>query len=105
MKSLRDVLGIDKQIDSPDKKRDFNERHFTEAASCYDIATRAMSLGRDQAWKKFLVAALPELPEPICVDLASGIRQNDIDGVHRQPAGHCLYEDQWACDRSRRDIA
>jgi len=72
MRNWQDVLKIDKQIDSPDKKRHFNERHFTEAASRYDIATRAMSLGRDQSWKKQLVAALPEISEPLCVDLASG---------------------------------
>jgi len=72
MGNWQEVLKIGKQIDSPDKKRRFNERHFTEAASRYDIATRAMSLGRDQSWKKELVAALPELPEPLCVDLATG---------------------------------
>ncbi|HBG05491.1 MAG: hypothetical protein A2075_21055 [Geobacteraceae bacterium GWC2_58_44] len=67
-----DLLQIGKEIDTPDKKRRFNERHFTEAASRYDIATRAMSLGRDQSWKKELVAALPEIDEPLCVDLACG---------------------------------
>jgi demethylmenaquinone methyltransferase/2-methoxy-6-polyprenyl-1,4-benzoquinol methylase len=72
MRSWRGVLGIGKQIDSPDKKRTFNELHFTEAASHYDLATRAMSLGRDQAWKKHLVAALPGFIAPVCVDLASG---------------------------------
>lgn len=72
MKNWRDVFSIGRQIESPDKKRDFNERHFTEAANRYDIATRAMSLGRDQAWKKYLVASLPEMSKPVCVDLASG---------------------------------
>ena len=72
MHKWQDVLKIDRQIDNPDKKRDFNERHFTEAASRYDIATRAMSLGRDQSWKRELVSALPEVKEPLCVDLASG---------------------------------
>ena len=72
MSNWQDVLNIGKKIDSPDKKRHFNERHFTEAASRYDIATRAMSLGRDQSWKKELVPALPETASPLCVDLASG---------------------------------
>jgi len=72
MRNWRGVLGIEKQIDSPDKKRTFNELHFSEASSRYDIATRAMSLGRDQAWKKHLVAALPAVVAPVCVDLASG---------------------------------
>jgi len=72
MRNWRGVLGIEKQIDSPDKKRTFNELHFSAASSRYDIATRAMSLGRDQAWKKHLVAALPAVVAPVCVDLASG---------------------------------
>jgi len=72
MRNWRGVLGIEKQIDSPDKKRAFNELHFSEASSRYDIATRAMSLGRDQAWKRHLVAALPAVVAPVCVDLASG---------------------------------
>jgi len=66
------VLNIGKEIDNPEKKRDFNERHFTEAASRYDIATRAMSLGRDSYWKRELVSVLPEAAAPLCVDLASG---------------------------------
>ncbi|MFA5516312.1 MAG: class I SAM-dependent methyltransferase [Desulfuromonadales bacterium] len=65
-------LGIGERIDSPDKKRKFNELHFTAAASRYDLATRAMSLGRDQAWKKYLIASLPEVAAPVCVDLACG---------------------------------
>jgi len=72
MRNWQDVLKIGGEIDSPDKKRHFNERHFTEAASRYDIATRTMSLGRDQSWKKELVCALPEISLPLCVDLASG---------------------------------
>ena len=31
-----------------------------------------MSLGRDAAWKRALVGALPDLPAPVCVDLACG---------------------------------
>jgi demethylmenaquinone methyltransferase/2-methoxy-6-polyprenyl-1,4-benzoquinol methylase len=72
MSNWLDALKINTHINSPDKKRIFNEQHFTEAASRYDIATRAMSLGRDQSWKKQLVAALPEISQPLCVDLASG---------------------------------
>ena len=59
-------------LDVPGRKRIYNERHFAEAASRYDLATRMMSLGRDAAWKQALVAALPDLPRPVCVDLACG---------------------------------
>lgn len=72
MRHWRDALRIGRQIDTPDKKRDFNRRHFSAAAGRYDLATRAMSLGRDQAWKKSLVAALPAADAPVCVDLATG---------------------------------
>lgn len=72
MRDWRHLLNIGRQIDSPEKKRDFNRRHFTTAAGRYDIATRCMSLGRDQSWKTRLVAVLPEIPAPICLDLASG---------------------------------
>jgi demethylmenaquinone methyltransferase/2-methoxy-6-polyprenyl-1,4-benzoquinol methylase len=59
-------------LDVPERKRAYNERHFAEAASRYDLATRMMSLGRDAVWKEALVAALPDLPAPVCVDLACG---------------------------------
>ncbi|MFZ4855500.1 MAG: ubiquinone/menaquinone biosynthesis methyltransferase [Desulfuromonadaceae bacterium] len=72
MNRWQNALKINTRIDDPAKKRLFNEQHFTEAASRYDIATRAMSLGRDQNWKKLMVAALPEISTPRCVDLACG---------------------------------
>jgi demethylmenaquinone methyltransferase/2-methoxy-6-polyprenyl-1,4-benzoquinol methylase len=59
-------------LDVPERKRAYNERHFAEAASRYDLATRMMSLGRDAAWKRALVEALPGIPSPVCVDLACG---------------------------------
>lgn len=59
-------------IQTPDQKRSYNSGLFTRVAREYDGATRAMSLGRDQTWKRRLVAALPALPSPRCVDLACG---------------------------------
>jgi demethylmenaquinone methyltransferase/2-methoxy-6-polyprenyl-1,4-benzoquinol methylase len=59
-------------LDVPERKRVYNERHFAEAASQYDLATRMMSLGRDAGWKRALVAALPDLQAPVCIDLACG---------------------------------
>jgi demethylmenaquinone methyltransferase/2-methoxy-6-polyprenyl-1,4-benzoquinol methylase len=59
-------------LDVPERKRAYNERHFAEAAPRYDLATRVMSLGRDAAWKRALVDALPGIPSPVCVDLACG---------------------------------
>jgi len=71
----------------PDRKRDYNERHFTAAAPRYDLATRAMSLGRDAAWKKRLVAALPDIPSPVCVDLACGTGDLTLLLAEKYPRG------------------
>jgi demethylmenaquinone methyltransferase/2-methoxy-6-polyprenyl-1,4-benzoquinol methylase len=66
----RFALKIKDYLHTPERKREYNEQHFSEAASRYDFATRAMSLGRDAAWKRQLIAALPHFPAPVCVDLA-----------------------------------
>ena len=65
-------LKINDYIETPEKKREYNEQHFSEAASHYDFATRAMSLGRDLAWKRQLIELLPPLEKPCCLDLACG---------------------------------
>jgi ubiquinone/menaquinone biosynthesis methyltransferase len=59
-------------IQTPENKRRYNEGLFTRVAAEYDMATRAMSLGRDRAWKRRLVNLLPALEAPNCVDLACG---------------------------------
>ena len=74
-------------VRAPERKRLFNERHFGEAASRYDLATKAMSLGRDAAWKRALVAALPEHPAPVCVDLACGTGDVAFLLAERYPEG------------------
>src|SRR5512134_649519 len=74
-------------VRAPGRKRLFNERHFGEAASRYDFATKAMSLGRDAAWKRALVAALPERPAPACVDLACGTGDVAFLLAERYPGG------------------
>ena len=53
-------------------KQTFNRALFTEVAPKYDFITKALSLGRDGAWKRHLVANLPEALAPVCVDLACG---------------------------------
>jgi demethylmenaquinone methyltransferase/2-methoxy-6-polyprenyl-1,4-benzoquinol methylase len=74
-------------LDVPDRKRAYNERHFAEAAPRYDLATRMMSLGRDAAWKRALVGALPSLPSPVCVDLACGTGDVAFLLAGRYPGG------------------
>ncbi|MCE9630302.1 MAG: ubiquinone/menaquinone biosynthesis methyltransferase [Planctomycetia bacterium] len=62
----------------PEAKREYNELLFAEVARRYDLVTRALSLGRDQAWKRALLDSLPvgdaspACRTPVCVDLACG---------------------------------
>ncbi len=83
-------LKIQDYIRLPDRKRYYNERHFAAAAPRYDLATRAMSLGRDAAWKRRLVAALPDIPSPVCVDLACGTGDLTRLLAERYPRGTIL---------------
>lgn len=83
-------LKIREHLDRPEKKRLYNELHFSEAAGRYDFATRAMSLGRDGAWKRALVAALPELEAPRCLDLACGTGDIAFLLARRYPGGDIL---------------
>lgn len=76
VRSIKDRLGraqsIAAEIDTPEKKRLFNQQHFAVSAKRYDLATGAMSLGRDRFWKKQLINILPQGGAPRCLDLASG---------------------------------
>ena len=83
-------LKIKDYIHTPERKREYNEQHFSEAARHYDFATRMLSLGRDAAWKKQLVAALPPLPAPVCVDLACGTGDIAFLLAERYPAGQII---------------
>ena len=77
-------------IQTPDKKRAYNAGLFTRIATEYDRATRAMSLGRDQTWKRWLVEALPDLPAPHCVDLACGTGDVTVALANRFPQGEIV---------------
>ena len=83
----RFLLKAREWLDVPERKRVYNERHFAEAASRYDLATRMMSLGRDAAWKRALVATLPDVPSPVCVDLACGTGDVAFLLSERYPGG------------------
>ncbi len=80
-------LNIRANIQTPDRKRRYNEGLFTRVATEYDGATRAMSLGRDQTWKRRLVALLPALASPNCVDLACGTGDLTESLANRFPHG------------------
>jgi demethylmenaquinone methyltransferase/2-methoxy-6-polyprenyl-1,4-benzoquinol methylase len=83
-------LKIRANIQTPEKKRRYNEGLFTRVATEYDGATRAMSLGRDQAWKRRLVDLLPPLSAPHCVDLACGTGDLTAALANRFPQGEIV---------------
>jgi len=84
------------QIDSlrvPEAKRAYNELLFAEVARRYDLVTRVLSLGRDQAWKRALIDSLPDGDAwpagrpPACVDLACGTGDVAFALARRYPRG------------------
>lgn len=83
-------VSIRSSIETPDGKRRYNEGLFTRVATEYDLATRAMSLGRDRAWKRRLVGLLPALTTPTCVDLACGTGDVTAELARRFPAGNIV---------------
>ena len=68
----RMTLRAEDHLITREGKRHFNAEHFAESAPRYDLATRGLSLGQDASWKRALVAALPDLSSPVCLDLACG---------------------------------
>jgi ubiquinone/menaquinone biosynthesis methyltransferase len=74
-------------LDDPARKRVLNARLFATIAPRYDFITRALSLGRDHAWKCALVAALPAVDAPRCLDLACGTGDIARLLARRYPAG------------------
>jgi demethylmenaquinone methyltransferase/2-methoxy-6-polyprenyl-1,4-benzoquinol methylase len=77
----------------PAAKREYNEVLFAEVARRYDLVTRGLSLGRDQSWKRALLASLPgadAIPgdgAPVCVDLACGTGDVAFALARRYPQG------------------
>lgn len=80
-------LGRFSQLDEPDAKKAYNDVLFDEVAPRYDFITRALSLGRDAAWKKILVKGLPDNGAPVCIDLACGTGDLVESLAHRFPSG------------------
>jgi len=72
---------------TPAAKREYNELLFAEVAKRYDLVTRALSLGRDQAWKRVLLESLPASLAPVCVDLACGTGDVSFALAQRYPQG------------------
>lgn len=59
-------------LSTPARKRGYNRRLFTTIAPRYDLITRLLSYGRDQAWKARLVAMAAVRPGETALDVACG---------------------------------
>lgn len=86
----RFALPIGDHLDTPERKRYYNEKVFSEIAPKYDFFTWVASLGRDSSWKRDLVAALPDLDVPLCVDLACGTGQITFPLARKYPHGRII---------------
>jgi demethylmenaquinone methyltransferase/2-methoxy-6-polyprenyl-1,4-benzoquinol methylase len=91
----------------PEPKRDLAAEVFSAIAPTYDATTRILSFGRDRAWKDCLVASLPDLPRPVCMDLACGTGDVAERLAARYPAGRIRAMDLLGAmlDRARRRVA
>jgi len=98
-------LKIRDHIHHPEEKRRYNEALFEVVAPRYDFITRALSLGRDAAWKRKLVASLPDMPNPVCVDLACGTGDVAFLLARRYPNGEIIATDLTPAmlDRARKN--
>jgi ubiquinone/menaquinone biosynthesis methyltransferase len=85
--SRRFTLRIGDHLQTPEKKKFFNEEVFSEIAPRYDFVTRALSFWHDAAWKRHLVAALPANESPLCIDLACGTGDITFLLARRYPQG------------------
>lgn len=59
-------------FESQDAKRAYNRRTFAVIAPRYDLATRLLSYGQDQRWKRRLVRLAAPRPGDRALDLACG---------------------------------
>jgi demethylmenaquinone methyltransferase/2-methoxy-6-polyprenyl-1,4-benzoquinol methylase len=84
------TLKMHDYIHRPEGKRMYNREMFGEIAPRYDFITRALSFGRDKAWKNELVQKLPELDKPKCLDLACGTGDLTFRLAERFPTGHIV---------------
>ena len=82
---FRPSLG--EELDQPDRKRELNREIFTRIAREYDLICKLLSFGRDLAWKREMVGALPDLAAPRCVGLAAGTGDLSFYLGERYPAG------------------
>jgi demethylmenaquinone methyltransferase/2-methoxy-6-polyprenyl-1,4-benzoquinol methylase len=69
----------------PDAKREYNRRLFAEVAPRYFAATRLLSLFRDKAWKRCLLARLASAAPAVVLDVASGTGDLALAALRQWP--------------------
>lgn len=74
-------------LGAPQTKKSLNLALFSVVAPKYDFITKALSFGRDAAWKRALLAELPPAENPACADLACGTGDLARLLANRYPAG------------------
>ena len=57
---------------SPEAKLRYNRELFNKIAGRYDLLNKILSFGADSVWKDSVVAMLPEVQGPNCLDVACG---------------------------------
>ena len=77
-------------LGDPQRKRVLTAQLFETVAPRYDAVTRYLSFGRDRVWKDRLIAMLPSLPGPACLDIACGTGDLTRRLAARYPDGHIL---------------
>lgn len=90
MSPARSQIRLGDRLDDAAEKRALNRRIFTEIAAEYSWMTAVLSFGRDAAWKRRLVRALPSVPRPACVDIACGTGDMTRLLAGRFPEGRVL---------------
>lgn len=77
----------------PARKQRVTREVFAKLAPTYDRFTPGLSFFRDHAWKRELVATLPPLSRPACLDLACGTGDLCFLLAQRYPQGRILGSD------------
>jgi demethylmenaquinone methyltransferase/2-methoxy-6-polyprenyl-1,4-benzoquinol methylase len=83
-------LNMHDYIHTAEGKLFFNRQMFGHIASNYDFITRALSFGRDTAWKNRLVNELPDVKAPDCLDIACGTGDITFRLAAKYPKGRIV---------------
>jgi len=86
----RFTLKIGDNLQSAEKKREYNEKVFSEVAPRYDFITRALSFWQDASWKRDLINSLPAQEAPLCVDIACGTGDISFLLAEKYPRGRII---------------